>query len=420
MTLWEPMSAEPESAFSPLGLYIHVPFCERKCPYCDFNTYAGFQHIHQDLVDALCAEMARWQEPLQARPITSIFLGGGTPTLLTAGQLHQIFEAVHRHFSLAPGCEITSEANPGTVDRDKFQVLRSLGVNRLSLGVQSFQPDELRFLGRIHDVADVYRAFEAARTAGFDNVNLDFMFGLPGQSLADWQQTLEEALALAPEHLSLYSLIVEPGTPLYHWVQRGEVPPPDDDQAGALYEAAMERLAAAGYVHYEISNWAKADPARPLLSHESPPWACRHNLLYWRNQEYLGVGPGTHSHLRQPGEGGVPVSRRWSNQKPVPGYIRRIRSGAEVTDFAEELTPPVSMGETMMLGLRLVREGVPFLRFQQIHAVDLRQVFSQELERLETWGLIQMDEARVRLTRQGLMVGNQVFCRFLPDEAAET
>src|SRR4051812_8743224 len=249
-----------------LGLYIHIPFCERKCPYCDFNTYAGLEMHFQELVAALAGEMARWREPMRQRMVSTIFIGGGTPTVLEEAQLAQIFAAVDANFRLAETCEITCEANPGTVDRAKFAALRRLGVNRLSMGVQSFQPPELSFLGRIHDVSDVYRAYSAARAAGFTNINLDFIFGLPHQAMDDWENTLDQALQLAPEHLSLYSLIVEPNTPLHHWVQVGQVDAPDDDLAADLYELAMGKLAEAGYVQYEVSNWARNDG--PPLSNQ--------------------------------------------------------------------------------------------------------------------------------------------------------
>lgn len=400
-------------SFTPaLGLYIHIPFCARKCPYCDFNTYAGLESLHDTTVDALCIEMERWGPRLAGRTVSTVFVGGGTPTVLTAAQLERIFGAVHRCFTVDAGAEITCEANPGTVDQAKFGVLRSLGVNRLSMGVQSFQPAELHFLGRIHSVEDVGQAFATARKAGFDNINLDFIFGLPGQTEASWCDTLERALALAPEHLSLYSLIVEPNTPLFHWVENGSVPEPDEDQAALHYERAMERLAAGGYIQYEVSNWARRTGA--CRDDETPELASRHNLIYWRNDDYLGIGPGAHSHLRTE-EGSVQVERRWGNRKPVPSYGKRMRAGDSVEDFAEEITPPVGMGETMMLGLRLVREGVPLDRFTALHGRSLSDAFGTEVDRLCGDGLLTVDARRVRLTPRGLMVGNQVFARFLPD-----
>ncbi len=411
MASFVPAQGQPPA---PLGLYVHVPFCERKCPYCDFNTYAGMQPWFGQTVAALIAELATWAEPLAQRTVTSIFIGGGTPTVLDAAELAQLFGALDRHFTLAADCEITCEANPGTVDRAKFHHLRALGVNRLSMGVQSFQPDELAFLGRIHSVEDVDLAYAAARAAGFDNINLDFIFGLPHQPPARWLATLERAIALGPEHLSLYSLIVESNTPLYHWVQTGKVDAPDDDLAAEHYEAAMARLADAGYVHYEVSNWAKSGHAQEdVPDGANPRLASRHNLLYWHNGEYVGVGPGAHSHLRGAGADGVPVSRRWSNRKPVPGYVKRVLSGQPVVEMEETLPPRTSMGETMMLGLRLVREGVSFAHFAAQHGAELRAVFADEIARLQGQGLLALDDTRVRLTPRGLLVGNQVFAEFL-------
>lgn len=409
---------------SALGLYLHVPFCERKCPYCDFNTYAGMQNWFGQTTEALSAEIASWAAPLAGRPVTSVFIGGGTPTVLDAKELSQLFAALDKHFTLASDCEITCEANPGTVDRAKFQHLRALGVNRLSMGVQSFHPDELAFLGRIHSVEDVDLAYDAARAAGFDNINLDFIFGLPHQPVEQWVATLDRAIALGPEHLSLYSLIVEPNTPLNHWVETGKVDAPDDDLAAEHYEVAMARLEAAGYVHYEVSNWARNDgrSGDELVADSNPTYASRHNLLYWHNGEYVGIGPGAHSHLRvdpPTGEIRSKISRRWSNRKPVPGYVKRMLSGQSVVDMEETLPPRVSMGETMMLGLRLVREGVSFDRFATLHDIDLRAVFADELSRLQNWGLIVLDDQRVRLTKRGLLVGNQVFAEFLESQLSE-
>lgn len=416
------------------GLYIHIPFCEKKCPYCDFNTYAGLDSLFAETVDAICLELTRWKNALASRHIRTIFLGGGTPTALPLSSIVQILETVEDTFSLAADCEITSEVNPGTVDRAKFRGLRAAGVNRLSIGVQSFQPQDLTFLGRIHSAEDAYRAYEAARTAGFDNINLDFMFGLAGQQVDDWHDTLKQAVDLAPEHLSLYSLIVEPNTPLHHWVTTGQVAVPNEDTTGTLYEKAMETLAQAGYIHYEVSNWTKRVEQ-----------SSQHNLVYWRNQEYLGVGPGAHSHLRLPKDAlklglidlciedvntdisandeqdisvEIEVTEdlwlRWGNRKPVPSYGQRIRQGDAVIAQQEQIDVRTAMGETMMLGLRLVQEGVPFEHFQALHQEDVRAVFETELAQLQAWDLIELVDQRVRLTPKGLMVGNQVFMHFLP------
>lgn len=407
--------ANPQGPFS---LYLHIPFCAKKCPYCDFNTYAGLGALYDETVDALCAELARWGPQMIGRPVETIFLGGGTPTVLSAAQLGRLFTAVHRHFGLTADCEVTSEANPGTVDQASFATLRALGVNRLSLGVQSFQPQELAFLGRIHGVEDVERAVVAARRAGFDNINLDFIFGLPNQAPALWEDTLAHALALAPEHLSLYSLIVEENTPLFAWVEAGKVAAPDDDLAATLYETAMQRLAAAGYAQYEVSNWARLGEVEAAATLQ-PARLSRHNRVYWRNGEYIGIGPGAHSHLRLRDSQGVLWSRRWSNRKPVPGYVRRIQQELPVEAFSELLDARTAMGETMMVGLRLVREGVAYAHFTRLHGADLRTVFAAELAELAALELIELAEERVRLTQHGLLLGNQVFARFLAEPALD-
>jgi oxygen-independent coproporphyrinogen-3 oxidase len=379
-----------------LGLYIHVPFCERKCPYCDFNTYAGLQRLYAPYARALAREITLAGEALSHPPARTVFLGGGTPTVLPTELLGEILEAVRRAFALLPDAEITAEANPGTVDRARFAGLRALGVNRLSMGAQSFHDDELRFLGRIHSAEDVERAFAAARAAGFDNVNLDLIYGLPGQPVDKWRRTLAQAVALGPEHISCYALTVEAGTPLACWVEEGRVPPPDDDLAADLYEEAEASLAAAGYEHYEISNWARQAEA---------DYRAQHNLIYWRNEPYLGFGAGAHSSL-----GG----RRWWNVRAPEAYIRRLESGEGVTEGEETIDEALAMGETMMLGLRLVQEGVSREAFAKRHGRDLEEVYADELQELERWGLIERSRARVRLTRRGRLLGNQVFRRFLP------
>jgi oxygen-independent coproporphyrinogen-3 oxidase len=312
---------------------------------------------------------------------------------------------------------VTSEANPGTVDQQSFATLRSLGINRLSLGVQSLQAEELAFLGRIHGVGDVGRAFRAARQAGFDEIKLDFIFGLPNQQPALWEATLAGALALGPEHLSLYSLIVEENTPLYNWVETGRVAPTDDDLAATLYEGAMARLADAGYAQYEVSNWARLAPHEPSTVLR-PAHLSRHNRVYWRNGEYVGIGPGAHSHLRLRDADGRIWSRRWSNRKPVAGYVRRIQQGASVEAFSELLGERTAMGETMMVGLRLTREGVSFAHFERLHGADLRTIFATELAELTALGLLERDAARIRLTARGLLLGNQVFAQFLAEAPA--
>ncbi len=421
------MSAE----LGAFGLYVHIPFCVRRCPYCDFNTYAGLEPLYQRTVDALCVDLDRWGERLQNRPVTSVFVGGGTPTALSNPQLSQLFAQLQSSFNLSSDCEITVEANPGTVDQAKFANLRSLGVNRLSMGVQSLQPDELSFLGRVHSADEATHAFQLARDVGFENISLDFIFGVANQTRDNWADTLTRAVELTPEHLSLYSLIVEPNTPLHNWVASGRVTVPDDDAAGDLYEYAIAELQKSGYRHYEVSNWAKPKDEDAITG--SPHLACRHNLLYWRNGEYVGIGPGAHSHLRietenenlgdvQRGGGSstrtkekveTVVSRRWSSVKPVLDYVERIETGQSVEDFREELTQRESMGETMMLSLRLLCEGVRHDLFERLHGVRPVDAYPDELTRLETDGLLTVDDDAIRLTHRGLMLANQVSLAFI-------
>jgi len=389
----------------PYALYLHIPFCQKRCPYCDFNTYAGLQDQFEVYTAALCEEVLRVGEArlrLAGRhpPVRTIFIGGGTPTVLDPAHLSRLLAACRTAFDVLPAAEITCEANPGAVDRARFAALREMGVNRLSMGVQSFDDGELHWLGRIHNAADAERSFEAARQAGFDNINLDFMFGLPEQKPETWARTLARVLDLAPEHLSLYSLIVEEGTPLADWVRRGLAPKPDDDLAADLYSTAMETLARAGFAHYEISNWAR------------PGMECRHNLVYWRNEPYLGFGAGAHSFDLDPDSAGG--GRRWWNIRPVPAYIRRIQSSRSARADGERIPQRLAMGETMMVGLRLVAEGVTEERFRARFGVGLNEAYGSTLAGLAARGLVTSTEAGVRLSPRGLLLGNQVFGAFLP------
>ncbi len=385
----------------PLALYLHIPFCQRKCPYCDFNTYAGQEQRYDAYVQALSTDIRRAGQQRPRTGVSSIFLGGGTPTVLAPEHLQTLFTALRESFTLLPDAEITSEANPGTVDQSRFQTLRELGVNRLSMGVQSFVDEELRFLGRIHNAQQAMRAFQMARRSGFQNINLDLMFGLPDQQPELWRYSLRQAIALQPEHLSLYSLIVEPNTPLAAWVTSGRVSDPDPDLAADLYEMAADMLDVAGYHAYEISNWAQG----PLQDDGLPAYACRHNLVYWRNASYLGLGPGAHSYED---------NRRWSTIGDVAAYVDAVRAQKPTTDMMEEIDRRLEMGETMMLGLRLVEVGVEFAAFARRFGVDLRTEFARELADLSARGLIEITEQRVRLHPQARLLGNEAFAAFLP------
>jgi len=403
------------SAFS---LYLHIPFCRHRCAYCDFNTYAGLARWIPAYVDALCREIAlagalAAQKPREPHPVHTIYFGGGTPSLLSLAQFETIVQAIRAAFHLQPGAEISLEANPGTLNPAYLAGLVQLGFNRLSLGMQSARSEDLRLLERQHDTGDVLRAVTWARRAGFANLSLDLIFGIPGQSVQDWARSLDVALSLAAEHLSLYSLTVEENTPLHAWVGRGLLDAPDPDLAADMYDLACERLAGAGYFHYEISNWARHNESTPLSETENPGWACQHNLQYWRNQPYLGLGAGAHGYARD---------LRVANVLLPQDYIQRIATApddgvagpavAETTsvDRASELA------ETMMMGLRLVREGVSAAAFEARFGQPLTQVYARPIEHFTRLGLLEWagaDQSVLRLTRRGYLLGNQVFVEFI-------
>jgi oxygen-independent coproporphyrinogen III oxidase len=396
------------SSGQPHSLYLHIPFCRHRCGYCDFNTYAG----QDDLIPAYVEALGREIELLaysaaSPLPVHTIFFGGGTPSLLPASGVEQILAAIEGHFELLPGVEISLEANPGTLSAGFLRDLAALGVNRLSLGMQSARPEELALLERQHDYRDVIQAVTWARQAGLDNFSLDLIFGLPEQTLESWQRSMELALDLRPAHLSLYALTLEHGTPLFHWAARGLLPEPDPDIAADMYEWASERLEAAGYQQYEISNWAAVDSSGELL-------ACRHNLQYWRSLPYLGLGAGAH---------GFSGRVRTVNVLSPAAYIQRCRSGepqtyprTPATISAQEIDRQTEIGETMMMGLRLTSEGVSRAAFEARFGEKLEVHFQKEIAGLQQAGLLEWSGAKdpaLRLTKHGRLLGNQVFLQFI-------
>jgi oxygen-independent coproporphyrinogen-3 oxidase len=393
------------------SLYLHIPFCRKRCSYCDFNTYAGQEDWIPRYVDALCREIDRVaQSAGETLPVRTVFFGGGTPSLLTAGQFEKILTHLAGNFSLQPNFEMSLEANPGTVTLDSLRALYDLGFNRISFGMQTANPEELILLQRLHGTEDVISAVGWARQAGFDNLNLDLIFGLPGQTLESWQKTLEQALSLKPEHLSLYALTVEMGTLMHRWVNRGLVANPDDDLAADMYEWAGKRLDEGGFSQYEISNWAHRDENGSIRS-------CRHNLQYWRNQPYLGFGAGAHGYCR---------GYRTANVNGIAAFVKHCQESTlppesrfpigPATDQATPVDEPTAMQETMMVGLRLTEEGVSQQAFSERFGRTLEDVFEKEIRRLIGLGLLEWappDQDRLRLTQHGRLLGNQVFMEFV-------
>jgi len=381
-----------------VGLYVHIPFCPSKCSYCDFASFPGLNHLYVDYVLAAQEEARRQARAWAGAVFDTIYVGGGTPTVLPAESLLQLLGACREVFDLTQVEEITVEANPGTVSETDLRVLRAGGVNRLSLGVQSFRDDELRMLGRAHTTQQAIEAVEMARRAGYANLSLDLMFGLPGQTLAHWEESLAMALYLRPEHLSLYALTPEAGTPLADRISEGVLPPVDDDLAARMYERAEEALETAGYRHYEISNWA-------LGQGDIPPLVCRHNLTYWRNAPYLGLGAAACSYDGR---------RRWGNVEHPAEYVRRLHAGVDPTAYEETLGREAAMGETVMLGLRLV-SGIDAQAFSERFGASLWDVYAEEIDEFVEAGLLAADRCGIRLTRRGRLLGNRVFAAFLRD-----
>jgi oxygen-independent coproporphyrinogen-3 oxidase len=395
-----------------VGLYIHIPFCRFKCSYCDFNAYAGMRSLYEPYTRALKSQVSSLQSPISNLKLQTsdlrlptselvaetIYFGGGTPSLLPLRLLAEILAACRDTFSVPRDAEISLEANPGTVDAAYLNGLRALGVNRLSLGVQSAHQAELDFLKRGHSFQDAIEAVHLARAAGFDNLNIDLIYGIPRQTMAMWQETVGCTLELAPDHISMYCLTVEERTTLALWVRRGKSPLPDEDLAADMVLWADERLAADGLARYEISNWAR-----------SANLQCRHNLVYWRNAPYLGFGAGAHSSFD---------GRRFWNINHPREYVRRIEEGQSAVAGYEVIGRELEMGETMMLGLRLT-DGVTFSWFEQRFGRAMAEVYAQELQELDKQGLVQVDARGVRLTRRGWLLGNRVFAAFLPGTTAD-
>ncbi len=388
-----PASALATLSARPFGIYLHVPFCTVRCGYCDFNTYT-LTELGADgasvstFADAAVRELRFAGEVLgDAPPVETVFVGGGTPTMLAADDLVRMLDGVREVFGLAPGAEVTTEANPDSVTPEGLRRLAEGGFTRVSVGMQSAVPHVLRVLERTHQPANVARAVEAARDAGLQT-SVDLIYGTPGESLDDWRTSLETAIALEPDHVSAYALVVEEGTKLAAQVRRGQVPAPEDDDEAAKYEVADELLAAAGYDWYEVSNWATSPDAR-----------CRHNEGYWDDGNWWGVGPGAHSHV-----GGV----RWWNVKHPNAYAGRLASGVSPAAGRETLTDEQRYDERVLLGVRLSR-GLPL--------DDLREEGRQAVAGLIAEGLLDgraaVRESAAVLTRRGRLLADTVVRRLL-------
>ncbi len=371
------------------GLYVHVPWCRTKCPYCDFNSYAATTWPEERYVDALVAEL-RGATAWHGAGLATVFFGGGTPSLFAPASIARVLETAAELFAVAADAEVTLEANPGTVTVERLRGYRVAGVRRVSFGIQSFQPHVLKVLGRLHTVEDTRLAAPAARAAGFDDVSLDLIFAVPGQSLDDWRADLDAAMSFQPEHVSAYNLTYEEETPFHALRREGRLVPAADDLEAAMFEEARARLAERGYRAYEVSNFARA-------GHE-----CRHNLNYWTGGAYLGVGAGAHSY--EPLDDG---GRRWSNEKDPEAYARRALGEGGARAFDETLDRGASAGEFAFLNLRLA-DGFTEESFRRRFGVEVDELLPG-LGEMVARGFVERDRHALRLTPRGLMVADAVF-----------
>jgi oxygen-independent coproporphyrinogen III oxidase len=405
----------------PISLYLHIPFCSLKCAYCDFNSYAGLDELVEPYCDALTDEIGLWGEVLRERPVPTVFFGGGTPSLLPLRQVERITGALRQSFVLEEDGEVSLEANPGTVDLEYLRGLRATGVNRVSFGVQSFHDDELGALDRIHSVEEAVQCYSWARQAGFERINLDFIYGLPEQSMGRWQATLERAIDLAPDHMSLYALTVEEGTKLAYDIDHGRTPEPDEDMQAQMYEWSCERMSEAGYKQYEISNWCK------------PGQESQHNLVYWRNGEWIGMGAGAHSHWGRPHpsasnqQPGCRFAAVYSPRRYVELVREAVAAGVDAdaeprevlrqmrqVTYVEEQAPDTAMADAAILALRL-NEGLEVAEFERRYGVELGEAYGPALAEMTDAGLLERVNGALRLTPQGRLLANEVFVRLLPD-----
>src|SRR6266567_2754757 len=383
---------------SVAGIYIHVPFCRARCSYCDFATGMYESDLADRYVRMLVKEFKAWNEVREPAAVDTIYFGGGTPSLLAPAQIEKILQAVRDRFEVSDEAEITVEINPGdggssaAARQETFREFRRLGINRASFGAQTFDDEQLRRLGRTHAARDIGETFSLLREAGFANINFDLIAGLPGQTLTGWQRNLDQALALRPQHLSLYLLDIHEGTPLADQIRRGAQPAPDDDLAAEMYRVMIERVCGAGYEHYEISNFC-------LSGFES-----RHNSKYWNGAPYYGFGCSAHSY-----DG---ARRRWADERDAGNYTESLESNRSAIVEGTVLSDADARAESMFLGLRMMR-GLDARSFADRFGADPREEYKDDLARFCEAGLIEVDGELIRLTPNGALFSNEVFAAFV-------
>lgn len=375
----------------PLSIYIHIPFCIKKCFYCDFPSFAAGIADYEDYIEALVKEIKNTRQQYQGYEIQTIFLGGGTPSVLPAKLTGKIMDALFSGYSISKNAEISLEANPGTLDKKKLRELAAMDFNRLSMGMQAWQNRLLKKLGRIHTIEDFLRNYADAKKAGFQNINIDLMFSLPDQTNSDWEETLEKTIHLKPTHISCYSLIVEEGTPFDQWKREGKLNLPKEETDRQQYYLAKEMLKDAGYQQYEISNFCR------------DAMECRHNLVYWRDEEYIGFGLGAHSYFQ---------NRRYHNTVDTKKYGAAKGEPQKIQEDIEKITRTMELSEFMFMGLRLTK-GIEKERFFNRFGQEVKDIYQKEIDKLIEAGLLTETQEHLFLTEKGVDLSNYVFEQFL-------
>ena len=380
-----------------MGIYVHIPFCEKKCYYCDFHSVVvgdltHFAKVTDDYLISVRKEALYYKKQWGNKSLSTLFIGGGTPTSLPPQKLASLIRFILHEFPFAENPEVTIEANPHTIHLNDAKILASAGVNRVSIGAQSFQNNLLQSMGRLHRSDQIEKSVLRFKEAGIDNVNLDIMFGLPEQTINDWKDTLMSALSLKPTHLSCYGLILEPGTPFAIWEAKGILRFPTDDDQAEMFEIAREVLVKSGYEHYEISNFCK------------PRFEARHNLLYWMNMPFIGLGSGATGYLNR---------RRYTNIAKISEYIKGWMNDCPIYERESLISEKQEMDETMMVGMRLL-QGVSEIDFMERYGMSFFEVYPLEIEGLLNKGLVELVNGKLRVTKQGLYLENMVSGAFLP------
>lgn len=374
----------------PAGLYLHIPFCHSRCTYCSFATGSYDKSLSQTYLRSLCREITAASN---SHTYDTLYLGGGTPSIIPPEEIASLIRVVRDSFHLTQDAEITIEVNPSDIDPRRLELYLNYGINRISLGVQSFINAELVRIGRDHTASQAEMGFKSLRSAGFQNISIDLICGLPGQNCTDWNYNLEKAFELEPEHISVYLLELKEGSIIYSQIRSGRLEPPDEDLAVQMYEMLLEKISECGYVQYEISNFYKVLNGQPS----------RHNLKYWTDHEYLGFGVSAHSY-----EAGT---RRW-NVKSTQDYIRRIQNGQSAVADSSTLDRKASIQEAFMLRMRLT-EGVDLAAFRKRYGIDIYQMHAERLKELEEDGLLELTNGQLRLTQRGILYSNEIFMLFI-------